>query len=117
MQIEYVNHGIGNHFGDVIELNENLKEFPNLHQAILEHELGHTDRVFTKQDFVADLTEYKVSKIELLKFMFKHPRSFSQFLPFYWTKKYGFVYDINLIIIYLILFSVIGTSIYLAFLL
>ena len=107
MRISYVNHGIGNNFGEEIEINENLKKYPSLHDKVLQHELGHTDKLFTKKDFTMDLLESNVNSFQMLKFMLRHPRSFSQLLPIYWTKKHGFVYDINLCIMYIAIFFII----------
>ena len=112
MEIQYVNHGIGNNFGDVIELNVNLKNYPNLHKAILQHELSHVE---SKPDFVMDITERKIDTTELIKFMIKHPKSLTQFLPVYYTKKHGIVYDINMIITYAVLSAAIGLSLYFGF--
>lgn len=110
MKIEYVNHSLGNNFGDTIELNKNLKDYPSLHDSILKHELEHSNKLFTLNDLKLDLTESRVNSVELLSFMFKYPKSFIQCIPFYWTKKHGFIYDINLIFIYsclLIVFTLI----------
>ena len=40
-QIIYVNNGIANNFGDTIEMNRWLVNYPKLYQAILKHELSH----------------------------------------------------------------------------
>lgn len=118
MEIEYVNHGIGNRFGELIELNEELKKYPELHKAILNHEIRHTDKPgFNRKDLMIDLTETKVDKYALLKFMIKNPKSFSQFLPCYWTKKHGFVYDLNIIVIYGVLITIVSVGAYFAFIL
>ena len=62
-----------------------------------------------KLDFMMPLAlHYK----ELFKFMFKHPKSFTQVLPFYWTKKKKLVYDINLMVMYLIMSVIFVTTIY-----
>ena len=115
MEIRYVNHSIGNNFGDFIELNESLTKYPSLHKAILQHELEHTNnKGFSKDDLILDLSESKVNKVELLKFMLSNPKSFMQFAPCYWTRKHGFVYDINLILIYLFLILGISATIYFA---
>lgn len=114
MKIEYVDHSLGNNYGDLIELNENLKQYPKLHHQILSHELKHTKKTFTKKDLILDLTDSPVDKKELLIFMIKNPKSFYQFLPFYWTRKHGFVMDINLIIIYSVLISLVSLGFYLA---
>ena len=112
MKIEYIDHSIGNRFDDTIELNVNLKKYPKLHRAILEHELGHDSGLFSIKDLKHDL-KHSVSPFELMKFMIKNPKSLTQFLPIYFHRKYGLVYDLNMILIYMFIFSLIGVSIYL----
>ena len=100
--IRYVKWGLANRFDDGIELNENLKKDMKLHNAILDHELGHKETNTFKQDFVHDLTPVnKLSQKELVAFMVKHPKTWTQLLPFYWsaTRK-EFVYDLNMLIVY-----------------
>lgn len=106
MKIEYVSHGLGNNFGDVIEINRNLIYYPELYNIVLKHELEHSDKIFSLKDLKLDLTQ-KANSWDMLKFMFKHPKSFSQLLPFYYSRKHGFVYDINLILIYCFLIGLI----------
>jgi hypothetical protein len=101
MKVVYVNHSLGNNFGDSIELNKHLKKYPNLHDSILKHESEHTNSFFSWRDFKLDITESRTNQKDLIMFMLKHPLSFVQFIPFYWTRKHGFVYDLNLIFIYL----------------
>jgi hypothetical protein len=112
MKISYVEYGLGNNFGDEIELNVNLQKYPKLHQSILHHESKHTNRFISKQDLSNDLLGQKVNSWDILKFMVKYPKSFTQLLPCYWSKKWGFVYDINMFIIYGFLISVIGVIIF-----
>jgi len=114
LDIQYVETGLGNNFGTHIELNKNLKEYPKLHDAILNHELRHTDKLFTWKDLKNDLTENNVNSFEVLKFMLKYPKSFTQVLPFYFSKKHGFVYDINLIFIYLVCIGIIGVALFIS---
>jgi hypothetical protein len=109
MKVDFVNHSIGNNYGDLIELNEGLKTYPRLLKQVLNHELGHTKEGF-KKNFLHDLTENKVSNKELLSFMLHYPKSLYQFRPFFWHKKYGFVYDVNLIIIYLVMILIIASA-------
>jgi hypothetical protein len=104
-EITYVSHGIANNFGEVIEVNKELLKYPSLYKAVLHHEFLHNDN--QRNDFITDLGEYKVSNVELLNFMIRNPRSFSQFLPFYWHKTYGFVYDWSVIITYIIILMLI----------
>jgi len=98
-------------------MNKHLKDFPDLHSAILQHELRHTNKIFSKQDLLNDLRPAKIKGGRLLNFMFRHPRAFYQFLPIYFTKKYGLVYDINLILMYVFIFIIIGVSVYVGFIL
>lgn len=107
-----VNHGIANRFADCIEVNKYLPDYPDLYYPIIKHELEHTDKTFSLRDFKHDLnSESKINRIQLLKFMFKHPKSFTQILPIYYTKRRKFVVDINLLIVYSIIF-LIGWGIY-----
>jgi len=112
MDIRYVNWGIGNNFGKYIELNKNLKLYPQLHDAILKHELSHTDKFIAVKDFKLDLNEdKKIGAFDILRFMFWHPKALTQLLPLYWTRKKGFVYDINLTIMYIILIVLLSSSV------
>lgn len=112
MELKEVEFGIANNFGDVIEINRNLKKYPDLYKAVLHHELRHTDKTFTGYDLIHDLSDVKIKNLDLIRFMFKYPKSLTQFLPFYWNRRYGFVYDINLILIYLFFVGIIFTGIY-----
>lgn len=111
MKIIEVDYGIANRFSTHIEINKNLKKYPNLYNSILKHELSHTDKLFSFKDFKLDFYhDNKINSFEMLRFMFKYPKSFTQVLPVYWTRKKGFVYDINLIVMYLtMIFVFIGT--------
>lgn len=112
-KIVEVNHGVANNFGKYIEINKNLKKYPNLLNPIMKHELAHTKEFFSVHDLKLDFVEETgINNFEMLKFMFKYPRSFTQLLPFYWTRKKGFVYDINLMIMYLISISVFISILY-----
>ncbi len=114
MEIREVNHGIANNFGSHIEVNKNLKKYPHLYYHVLKHELSHTDLKFSLKDLQMDfLSDSNINTRDILKFMFKHPRSFTQLLPFYYTRKKGFVYDINLLIMYLTMVCVFVGTIYL----
>lgn len=99
MEVRYVPYGLANNFGTHIELNENLKQYPELHDTILEHELSHTQETFTKKDLLLDLESPKFSQIKLIEFMLKHPKSFLQLAPIYRMKGVWY-YDINMILIY-----------------
>jgi hypothetical protein len=110
LKIIYVNHGLGNNFGDSIELNKHLPDYPEIHDAVLKHELGHTDKLFSWKDLKLDLIQSDINSFDVFKFMIRHPLSFTQLLPFYWTRKHGFVYDINLIIYLLFFLGIISLA-------
>lgn len=113
MEIRYVKHGIANNFGEYIELNENLKKYPKLHDALLKHELSHTNKPgFTKEDFMLDMNSGEVSYKQLLKFMINHPSSLSQVMPFYISNK-TFIYDINMSIVWGVMIGAILLTVYL----
>lgn len=114
-------YGIADRFSDgTIEINKNLDDYPKLKKAILDHELGHTtNKEFNKSDFVHDLNSTKdIDKKELLRFMIKHPKSLTQFLPINYSKKRGLIIDVNMSIAYIIIVTIIsfgiliGTSIW-----
>jgi hypothetical protein len=112
MEIRYVSYALANNFGDYIEINENLKRYPELHDEILKHELSHTDKKgFSKEDFLLDLAPSRVNYWKLFKFMCMYPRTFYQFLPFYYQKnKNTFFYDINLIIAWIVVIGLLTTT-------
>lgn len=111
--ITYSKYNLANNIDGDIELNENLlkDEWKDLHRQLLRHELKHNNTNI-KQDLIADFGESKVSNKELLKFIIKNPRSLTQFLPFYYSKKYGFRYDLSYLITYLILIISVSLVIY-----
>ena len=113
MKVKYTSWGLANRFSDCIELNKNLKKYPHLLKPILEHELSHTDKTFSIEDLKLDFTKNdKINEWDKIKFMFKYPKSLTQLLPIYWKKGKGFVYDLNLILMYLIYVAVFMSVIY-----
>lgn len=110
MNINYVKYGLANNYGDYIELNENLKKYPELHDFVLNHELGHTDKYFSWQDLKHDLNPSTSHHNKLIQFILRHPSTWTQFLPFYYSRSKGFVYDLNLIIVYTIFLIIIFIS-------
>lgn len=107
-----VSHGVANRFSDCIEINKHLIKYPKLYYPILRHELEHSNSLFSWEDFKHDVnSERKINQIQMLKFMLKHPKSFTQILPIYYTRKRGFIIDINMSIVYSTMF-LIGFLIY-----
>ena len=113
MEIIEVDHSIANRFSDHIEINKHLKDYPKLLKPILQHELSHTSKAFTWHDFKLDfLSKTGVNYIDLLKFMIKHPKSFLHLSPIIYSTKKGFIYDINLFIMYSLFFLTFAGTIY-----
>ena len=110
-KIIYVDHSIGNNFGEHIEINENLKLYPELHDYVLKHELGHTKNpTFTIKDAAHDLGGEFGMGWKLIGFCFKHPKAFWQFSPVLKRDKILY-WDINMLILYtLVLFILIGAG-------
>lgn len=115
-ELRHVEWGIANYFPDedIIEVHKELIKYPKLYYPILKHEVGHDDSIFNLKDFKHDLlpTE-KVDQFELFKFMFKHPKTFTQLLPLTWSLKRGLIVDINMSIIYSIFFAGLAGAYYL----
>lgn len=113
VEVKYVKYGIANRFKDCIEMNVNLRKYPELHDAILQHELSHEEGKWTLKDLKHDfLPENKLNNWQLIKFMVKNPSSFRQLLPIYYSWERGLVYDINLILMYLIIGGIFSAIVY-----
>lgn len=109
-------YGLANNFGDYIEINENLKNYPELYNSILSHELQHTDKPgLNKEDFLLDIGIHKVDYWKLLLFMCKYPKSFTQLLPVY-KKGDAIIYDLNMLIVWGTIFGVVGITAVVSFL-
>ncbi len=114
MEIKYVSHSIANRFPNHIEVNKHLRCYPKLLDPIIKHEEEHTNETFTMHDFKLDfLSNSKVNHLSLMKFMFKHPLSFLQLSPILYSRKKGFIIDINLLIMYLVMIVIFASTIYL----
>lgn len=100
LPIKYVDYGIANNFGSYVELHRDLKDYPELHDAILEHELAHTGKGWSFHDFKVDFFQpLKCSSSALLRFMASRPSTWIQILPFY-LKERKVIVDINLCILW-----------------
>jgi len=120
LKIIHRSYGIADRYDNgTIEINKNLEKYPELKSAIIRHEIKHTNNPrFNKKDFLHDLEAPEQLKLfTLIKFIFKHPLSLVQFLPAYYTRKKGLVLDLNLIVIYSVVLSVLSTGIVLGFVL
>lgn len=107
MKLKFVEWGVANRFGNTIEIHKDLKKYPRLYKPILQHELKHTDK-YSLQDFKADfLDRVNLNRWEFYKFMLKRPKTWIQFLPFYYQPSKGFVYDINKIFFYIFALTIV----------
>lgn len=100
----YTDWGVGSRTGNTIELHKDLILYPELHDAILKHELEHTSKDFSMDDFIHDaFPNDKINRWELFKFWIVRPKCWIALLPFYWFPGKGFVIDLNRTIIYSII--------------
>lgn len=116
MEVKYVKSGLANNFGTHIELHEKLKEWPELHDSLLRHELAHTNnKGFTMQDLLLDIREdnESIHYAKVIVFMAKHPSSLTQLLPIY-IKEKKLIYDINLGLWWIFLSLMVAAGIYFA---
>ena len=105
MEIREIEYGVAYHYGNYIEVNKNLKKYPNLYKFIMEHEEKHLNVIgFTVKDILYDIEEaFKWNNLKMVSkiwwFMLKYPKSLFQLIPF-GIKEKKLVIDINRIIIY-----------------
>lgn len=114
LKIVHRNYGIADAFPDgVIELNKHLEKYPVLKRSLIQHELKHSrNEKMNRHDWLHDLTTIdQISQWQMMKFMLRHPLSFLQFAPIYYTKKRGLIIDKNLLVIYSILAIMVGGAI------
>lgn len=94
MKLEFVDWGLANCFDDgTIEIHKDLKDYPDLFNPILKHELEHTVEGYKVKDFMIDLIPLKLNHLKLYWFMLKRPKTWIQFSPIWFTKKRGLVLD------------------------
>jgi len=113
-EVKYTKFGIASRIGNVIYLNKDLLDYPILCKALLKHEQAHTSK-FAVRDIVLDLKGTHISPVkkQYYKFLFTHPKSWTQFIPVWiYNKKIvvdpimTFVWFLMLIMIKLAVWSV-----------
>lgn len=114
IQIVEVDHGIANRFKNHIEVNKNLKNYPELYKKIMKHEHEHTDKDASWEDFKLDiLSQGEIKPVDLFWFMKSNPGSLTQFLPLGYSRyNKKIYYDLNLLIVYGFMFVLLGGSIF-----
>jgi hypothetical protein len=102
MKVKYVKWGLANFYEDGIELNENLKKYPKLHNYILLHEKGHKEGFDISHEF-----KFKFRFIPLMiLFCLRYPRTLIDLSPVTLNKG-RICYDINKTILYITAFFLI----------
>lgn len=106
--LNYNNHGCSN---KVIEINKNLIDYPRVFRETLKHELNHSSAKFSLHDLSNDiqsLINIYPNLFEKFRFTLEHPRSLAQLSPVWYRKRDGFIFDINLGIVWGVMLSIIG---------
>jgi len=110
MEIKFVDWGLANNFGEVIELHRDL-ESSILLAPILEHELKHTNQEELLQKLLHDLvpskTDVKYFRLKVAMFMLYRPKTWIQILPVYFHKGKGLVYDTSWIFFWMVILNLI----------
>ena len=82
VEIKEVNHGIASRCGDIIRINKKLNEYPNLRQAIIDHEMSHSSNYnFDDLSMEFSIPQLRGYKLEYYKFILTHPSSWTEYLP------------------------------------
>ena len=113
VKIKFVDLGVANRFdmGDyeVVEMNWRLKNYPDLYNRILQHEMGHEEGGFKFKDLKHDMLSRTPG---LFKFMLHNPSALWQLMPIYYdTDKRKIVYDVSSIVSWLMVVCM-ATSVY-----
>ena len=104
MKILLTREGVANRFPDRIEINRKLLDDPELFAYVLDRELNHTDKEFSVKDLHNDLSLNFRMASRLFLFTLKNPSVWYELLPIY-KRKGKIVYDINMILSYSILIT------------
>jgi len=83
-KIKFIDWGTACRIGDIIYINQSLKQHPELFSALLKHEKQHSSTL-TFKDIKIDL---KISELDNLRgdyyrFILAHPKTWIMFLPFW----------------------------------
>ena len=101
--IKYIKTGIASSFSTHIEINEKLKNHPELLEKIIEHERRHDFGKYSSDDFENDFFKKTgINQKEYFKFIISNPCTWSQFLPITYKKNCGFFIDWSLVILWAI---------------
>lgn len=89
-----VDYGLASRYGNVVEINKKLDNFPKLKQKIIDHELGHTkNKSYGIKDFKNDFMSKDSTFWQQIKFCLDNKESFINYMPFmysYYFKEWTF---------------------------
>lgn len=101
LKVKYSDYGVANFFGNYIEINKKFKYNKPLRDYVVKHELGHKNKFDLSHEFEID---YHI--FPLMIFILKNPSTWTDFLPIQFKKK-KIIYDLNLMILYVFIISLI----------
>ena len=98
VEVIYTTGTIAHRVGNTIYMHEDLKNYPRLHKAILDHELTHTTETFTLKELLMDINP-GLPKDDVKAFRKKHFKTaLYMLLP---INRWGV--NVNLLVIYSIM--------------
>lgn len=89
IELKEVNWGVACRIGNKIYINKNLeKQDVTLYLAIFEHELTHSSR-YSMEDVRLDLNNRHLKNLKgrYYRFILRNPKSWIEFLPFWFYEK------------------------------
>lgn len=98
MDVINTNWGIAYRYGNIIEINSVLKNYPEIYERVLEHEKGHTSN--KSIDFFHDLNNKSIKFTDSIKLLFNHPKMMIQSMLPIWYHKGEWNYNAFLILFY-----------------
>ena len=108
IKVKEISYGIASRIGNMIYVHKNLKEYPELYNAILQHEFSHTSG-FSWKDVQIDIKNNHLEgcRRDYYAFLIQNPTALLQLSP---VLKYDgrYTLDLTLMLFYGISFIVIG---------
>lgn len=82
VKIKEVSYGIASRCGDVIRINNKLNDYPELRQAIIDHEMHHSPNYsFDDLSMEFCIPQLRGLKLQYYKFIITHPNSWTEYSP------------------------------------
>lgn len=101
MEIIWVDYGIASVHSDHIEINKNLKKYPQLLDVVLKHEKEHikSNKIMDFWVDFKDMFNFR-KQLRLIRFTLRHPKALTEMLPAYINHKKALTINYYLVIIY-----------------